>query len=360
MPVPHSGFFFLSVFALTAAACDLDYYGHLIQGQAKIILDCEPLEAVIARTTPGGPDANSLALVGAIREFAGNRVGLETHSNYNCIFDTGGRPVGWNVSACPTDRFEAYEWSFPIVGQLPYKGFFDRARAEAERHSLAEHGLDVTMRPLSGFSTLGYFSDPILSSMLAYPPDQLAELLFHELTHGTVFVSGHTDFNESLATFVGQTASEHFLASYFGEDTALIRSARTKRADRARFRSFITKTVAELDSLYRLDLPYPQVMSERNRIFNRAKVRFESIRQGFRLLTFDSFLDWEMNNARLMSFRRYNRDLGDFQDLFDRLDQRLDLFIDAVKPCEEADDPWPCLRNSSPLLEPGELTRVQR
>jgi predicted aminopeptidase len=285
-------------------------------------------------------------LVEAIRTFARNQIGLDTATNYTCIFDTGGQPVGWNVSACPTDRFEPYLWSFPIVGQLPYKGFFDRKMAEAERDALIELGLDVIMRPLSAFSTLGYFSDPILSPMLEYPPERLAELLFHELTHGTVYVSGHTDFNESLATFVGQTAGERFLSFQYGEKTPLIDAARLKRSDRARFQAFLTEVVTELDSLYQLHSTLAQTMLERDLIFANAKDRFRSMRHEFELLTFDEFLAWEMNNARMMSFRRYNRDLGEFQDLYDRVGRRFDFFIDALKPCEVAEDPWRCLRDA--------------
>ena len=335
---------------LLIAGCDLDYYGHLARGQARLIFECEPLELTLAQTSDAssgtGVDrqrAQRLRLVEAIRKYAEHQVGLDTNSNYTCMFDTGGGPVGWNVSACPPDRFEAFRWSFPVVGELPYKGFFDRERAEAEREALSARGFDVLLRPLAAFSTLGYFSDPILSPMLEYSPDRLAELLFHELTHGSLFFSGHTDFNESLATFVGQTASEDFLIFHFGSGTPLIEQARADRADRARFRSFMVAVVAELDSLYRLMLPLPEVMVQREAVFRRAKQRYRTVREGFELLTYDGFLDWDVNNARLMSFRRYNRDLGQFHALYVRVGLRLDLMLEALEPCEGTADPWACL-----------------
>ncbi len=333
----------LLLLVLWCCSCELAYYAHLARGQTALILDCQPLPALetdgYSATDP--ERSEQLRLVQAIRTFAA-REGLDTGSNYNCLYDTGGEPIGWNVSACPPDRFEPYRWSFPIVGSLPYKGFFDRERAEAERQELDTAGFDVLLRPLTAYSTLGYFSDPLLSPMLEYSPDQLAELLLHELTHTTLFISGQAEFNESLATFVGQTSSEQFLREQFGEDTPLIAQARAKRADRARFRAFMNGVVTELDSLYGLDLPRSVVLRQREILFSRAKDRYRLLRAEFAVMRFDGLLEWEVNNARLMSYRRYNRDLGDFEAAYAAAGRRLGRLLDLLRTCTGS-DPWPCL-----------------
>ena len=326
-------------------SCELGYYAHLAGGQAALILDCHPLSALGTDSLSGADPERSrqVRLVKAIRTFAA-REGLDTVSSYDCLYDTGGQPVGWNVSACPPDRFEPYHWSFPVVGSLPYKGFFDRDRAEAERQDLEAAGFDVLLRPLTAYSTLGYFSDPLLSPMLEYSPDQLAELLLHELTHTTLFISGHAEFNESLATFVGRTASEQFLREQFGEDTPLIAQAQAKRADRSRFRAFMNGIVSELDSLYALDLPRPEVLRQREILFTRAQHRYRLLRDSFVVIRFDGFLEWQVNNARLMSYQRYNRDLGDFEAAYAGAGRRLDRLFELLRTCTQS-DPWLCLRS---------------
>ena len=150
-------------------------------------------------------------------------------------------------------------------------GFFDKARATAERDALRAGGLDVMMRSVSAYSTLGFFSDPVLSTMMTYPEQSLADLIFHELTHGTVYVRGQTEFNESLASFVGKTGSLLFLAERYGPDSSAIRTAESRRADDRLFNRFLFEVVASLDSLYSQSLPAETVMRERVEHFDLGK-----------------------------------------------------------------------------------------
>ena len=342
---PYGQFLLGLAFFFSLNGCQLDYYWHLFRGQAHIILNSEPIETLLTNPNIDPATVEKLHFIERVRAFAINQIGLDNSSSYTCFFDTKGQPVSWNLSASPPDRFAPHLWNFPIAGTIPYKGFFDKKLGVSERDSLKSRGMDVLMRPVSAYSTLGFFSDPILSTMLDYPEDSLADLILHELTHGTVYTKGNTDFNESLATFVGQTGSLLFLADFYGPDTPLIQQAQLRRKDQARFRSFMATVVASLDSLYLLGLPRKTVLEQRNRVFLQAQSNFKSIRTQFKIVNYDGFLEWEINNARLLSYRRYHRDLDSFKNLYDLKEQRLDLMLAVLKPCEGAENPWTCLRD---------------
>jgi len=327
------------------AGCDVAYYAHLARGQARIALNSHPLDEVMADPDLPADTREQLDFVQAVRAFAHDHIGLATSDNYTRYYDTGGEPVSWNVSACPPDRFVPHRWWFPIVGNVPYKGFFSRPRAIRERDRLRADGLDAQARAVSAYSTLGYFSDPVLTTMLAYPEDALADLLIHELTHATVYVKGQTDFNESLASFVWQVGSLEMLSHRYGADGEQVARARERRADAAVFRSFMAEAVSALDSLYSLGLPRDEVLQRRGEVFAECKGRYRRRRGQLRRPDqYDGFLEWEIDNARLMSYRRYNRDLDLFRRLYEREGNSLRRVVQVAATCEHATDPWQCVR----------------
>lgn len=332
--------------------CETDYYLHLAAGQSRVVFNCESLDELLADPQLEDSTRARLAFVESVRLFARDQIGLETSTNYTCFFDTKGEPVSWNVSASPPDRFAPYQWRFPIVGAVPYKGFFDKERAHRQRDQLDAQGYDTILRPVSAYSTLGFFTDPVLSTMLDYPEDGLADLLIHELTHATIYVKGDTDFNESLATFVGRTGSLDFLAARYGEDSPQLEKARQRRADAARFRRFMQTVVTTLDSLYNLGLPRDEVLRRREEEFSRAKERFQELRSTFQVVSYDGFLQWKVNNARLLSYRRYNRDLSLFEQVHARKGNRLDQMLTVVTACSDSGDPWACLKDSAASAAP--------
>jgi predicted aminopeptidase len=339
------GLFFL-------CGCDGAYYWHLAQGQARVILCRVPIQELLARPDLEPPRREKLELIKGILAYA-QSIGLEPCANYSHFYDTGGHPISWNVSASPPDRFAPYQWRFPLVGALPYKGFFSQSRAQQEYDGLVAQGYDALLGAVSAYSTLGFFADPVLSTMLELSPPRLADLLLHELTHGAVYAPDQTDFNESLATFVGQTGSLLFLAQHYGPDTPLIAPARQERADAALFRAFMAGVVASLDSLYGLGLPRPVVLEERQQVFARAKERYRLLRTGFSSDQYDGFLRWEVNNARLLSYRRYHARLEDFEAVYARQGQDLGRALAVFTSCGESPDPWACLRLQAALPPSG-------
>jgi predicted aminopeptidase len=209
-------------------------------------------------------------------------------------------------------------------------------------------GLDVVMRPVSAYSTLGYFTDPVLSTMLEYDDAGLAELIIHELTHGTVFAKGFTDFNESLASFVGDTGSIMFLR-FRGFEEEEISSILAKRGEDRGFRAFMTTVVARLDSFYNMNLPIASVLEERKEVFRAAQSRFD--RSQFPSGRYDHFERWEINNAALLSYRRYNRNTDLFEELHAAKLESLRETLALCSGCASTQNPWSCLRDSLGVLK---------
>ncbi len=327
--------------------CDpLSYYGHLAQGQMRVILQRQKIDHLLTQTALDTTWQRQFRYIKAVRSFAQQQLGLNLSSNYNHFFDTQGQAISWNISASQKTQLTPYQWHFPIVGALPYKGFFKKKTALKEYNELLDKDLDVVLQPVSAYSTLGFFSDPVLSTMMSYSPARLADLILHELTHATVYIKDETDFNESLATFIGETGSLLFLAAHFGEDTPLISSALLQRADEQRFRHFMVGVVAQFDSLYALNLSTEQVLSERLELFNLAQERYKAIRSEFVSANYDGFLDWQINNARLLSYTRYNRNLERFEAVYQLKKQRLDLALEVFIACSKTVDPWNCIADS--------------
>jgi predicted aminopeptidase len=342
---------FLAFFCLTG--CETGYYWHLAAGQARVLFRSQPIEDVLRR--PGLPPQvrDGLLLVDSLRTYAA-RLGLDPSSSYTRYLDTEGQPIAWNVSACPPDRFAPRLWRFPIVGELPYKGFFTEARAREERERLQRQGLDVLLGPVSAYSTLGFLSDPVLSTMLCYPDDRLAELVLHELTHATVFARGQTDFDESLATYMGRAGTLEFLGERHGLDSPPVEQARARHADQDRSQTFVEELITSLDSLYARNLPRALVLEQRRQVLSRAQERFRSLQPPPRVHGYGGLLRWEIvNNALLLSCRRYHRDLGIFAQVRRSRDGSLRQALAVFASCGRAADPWACLRDSAATLTRG-------
>ncbi len=329
---------------LQLIACDLGYYAHLAQGQARIIWQTQQTTDFRKRESTPDSVKKQFILVDSILHFA-HSIGLNSKGQYTKFYDTGGDPISWNVSAAPQNSLTPYIWHFPLVGGVPYKGFFNRSRAEREYNRLISEGYDVLLRPVSAYSTLGYLSDPLLSTMLSYPPHVLTDLILHELTHATMYAKGHADFNESVATFIGQEGARQFLRKFFGKENEHLQKLEEERQDRHRFRLFIHELTQDLDSLYQASPEDTDLFDKRERVFARAQERFEKTLPLYTNQGYRAFLQWEINNARLLSYRRYNSKQDVFQRILTQFEGDLNQSIAHFSQCSNTDYPWKCLES---------------
>ncbi|MEL6537153.1 MAG: aminopeptidase [Bacteroidota bacterium] len=232
-------------------------YGDLIgyglgqaRGQWHIIRNARTVDEVLADSSTSPHIRERLLLVEEIRNFAMQDLGLAESENYTTFFDQEGRDLMFVVAASEPFALKAKRWSFPFVGSFPYKGFFDSTKAVAEAEIWKQAGYDVRVRIAGGWSTLGYLKDPILSKMLDRSEGALAEVIIHELTHATIFVRDSVEFNENLATFIGERGAEKFLAKRYGEESPQLVSYRQGRENGRVFANHILRGAKRLDSLY--------------------------------------------------------------------------------------------------------------
>ena len=335
-------------------------------GQVSMLASMRDADAVAADPATSDRVRRTLALVREIRAFGVEVIGLRAGSSYRHYFDTGGTPVTHVVSACAKDRFEPHTWWFPFVGTVPYKGFFDRADAEAEAEALKALGLDVHLGAAAAYSTLGWFPDPVLSTMVDLPEEELASLILHELVHNTVWIPGDVDLNEGLAGFVGGQAALEFARRRHGSQSPAYARAVALVAGEERRDARGRKLYDDLSTLYKSDVSRTTKLRERERIFDawKREGEEEAGRLRERAAAFDAEeplgadcplaallsplprspeaarlrrqADFhrappgKVNNAVLLQWRRYGRG-EEFRKAFDAVDGDWDRFFAAMR-----------------------------
>ncbi|GHV72724.1 aminopeptidase [Spirochaetia bacterium] len=296
-----------------------------------------PLESLL---TGSSPDAEFARQVMDIRRFALEELGLRETSNYTKYVEIDRNYLAAVVSASAGDSFDRHEWWFPIVGSVPYKGFFNPADARKERTKLEKKDLDVWIRGVEAFSTLGWFSDPLYSYMKDYPPHRLADLIIHESTHATIYLKNHAQFNEELAEFIGTEGSRLYIEETFGIDSDQYRAIAQSERDSAAFLELIRELIAELEPIYESDITREEKLQKKAAIIQAAKTRFtENYDALFQNNNYRFFSDLPINNAYLELYRLYYENDHYFQDLYTRSGRDLPKFITAVKTLKSKGDP---------------------
>lgn len=219
-------------------------------GQVKIVWQARPIEEYMNDSQFPDSLKSKLKLIQEIRKYAIDSLGLKDTKNYKTLFDQRGQEIMWVVQACEPFQLKPKMWDFPIVGSMPYKGFFEKQKAFDEKARLEKDGYDISIRNPGGWSTLGWFTDPILSDMLKRNEGDLASLIIHEMVHATIFIKDNVDFNENLASFVGDTAAYYFLASRYGKDSQQFTQYVQEDQDYRKYSRHILRGTLALDSLY--------------------------------------------------------------------------------------------------------------
>ena len=157
-----------------------------------------------------------LRWVAEIKQFAQDSLGLAATENYTAYYEQNGDPILWIVTACPPYSMEEFQWAYPVLGELGYKGYFRKELADIEADKLSKEGYDVDVGVVNAWSTLGWLQDPVLSSMMKMTEGELARLLIHELTHTTFYIPDSANFNENLATFIGDKGAQKYMKEKYG------------------------------------------------------------------------------------------------------------------------------------------------
>jgi predicted aminopeptidase len=252
-------------------------------------------------------------LVLAVRNFAEDSLGLDAGKTYTTYAVVRRDTLVLVLSASRWDRLEEYRWRYPIVGPVPYKGFFRPERAVSAARRLEQAGFDTYLRVANAFSTLGWFEDPLLSTIVREDSADLAATVIHEILHRAIYVRGRTAFNESFANFVGYRGAEAYFRARGDQRNAERAAARWR--DELRLGRFLATLAEQLENLYTAGIAGSALRGERARLFNAARSAMAAT-LGPTLETMDgrSLADRPMNNAVVLAQRLYLTDLDRFEE----------------------------------------------
>lgn len=302
------------------------YVAQAVRGQFGLLAAARPIREAVTDPRLPAEAARALQHVGAIKEF-GIAHGLRPTKNYERYVDLGRPAVVWNVQACKPLAFEVRRWSFPVVGSVPYLGFFDRAAARRYAERIArEEGLDVDVRGVGAYSTLGWFRDPVLSTMLSGGDEALgalANVVLHESVHATLYIPGQSAFDESLATFVSDGLTVRWLTTVFGSQGSETRAWIAAQARRKVTVERLHEVYVELDSLYR------SAVDDETKLTAKARI-LEAVRGELRLVR-------PINNATLAGYKTYNSGVPAFARLLEACGNSWPRFMKALERLEESD-----------------------
>ncbi|MBX6363470.1 MAG: aminopeptidase [Gemmatimonadetes bacterium] len=333
-----------ALLAVALAACSPIYILRAGIAEAGILSRRRPIAALVEDPTTPPETRRKLQVVQRARAFAEHGLGLRVGESYTTYSTVEHDTLMLVLSAAPKLEFRPYTWWFPIVGRVPYKGFFDPDDAKAAARSLEAEGYDAYIRPTSAFSTLGWFNDPLLNTVLRYDDVDLTNTIIHELTHNTIYIPSRVEFNESFANFVGGRGAIDYYCGVEGEDGERCRLARARWADELLFGDFLTTLVHDLQAVYaRTDLPPERRLALRAQVFRDARTHWaRDIEPHLQSDQFRGFGQRAiLNNASLIARRLYYDRLRVFEAAYQRLGQDLPRTIREVKrAAERAKDPY--------------------
>jgi predicted aminopeptidase len=328
----------LAALAALEAGC---YYTHLASGQFRLLMGRRDVGEVIADPETPGELRQRLELVQQVRSYAA-QLGLDVDGEYTGFVDWPGDRVITTVVATRPGEVDAASFWFPIVGRVPYKGFFDEERARSEAEKLRNQGLDVCLFPVPAYSTLGWLDDPLTTPMLREDRGRLIETVLHELVHATVYVPDEPEFNEGFATFFGQEAAIRFHQDSMGRE----QEQRRVEDDRAVTGTLVAfrERVAELYEGYEAG-PERDVL--RAALEKQTRTEIASLDLASRDAK-ELAEQVQLSDACQALTGTYHGDLARYQERFRELEGNLHGLLEAARQAAKEPDP-----RTSARLTPG-------
>ncbi|WPC05101.1 aminopeptidase [Pseudomonas benzenivorans] len=300
--------------ALLLGGCStLDYYGQLAAGQFELLRARQPVEDLLADPATAAPLRQRLALALQARSFASAELALPDNRSYRLYADLGRPYVLWNLFATAEFSVEPETHCFPIAGCVAYRGYYRQGRARGAAALLQQQGLDTYIGGVEAYSTLGWFDDPLLNTMLAWSDERLVAVIFHELAHQQLYVAGDTAFNESFATFVEREGLRRWRAA-----RGLPEAEAAPLRQREQFSALVLASRERLRALYARDLPAPAMRAAKQAEFARLRRDYRALRdrQWGGAGRYDAWIEAPLNNAKLLPFGLYDSWVPAFAALY--------------------------------------------
>jgi predicted aminopeptidase len=316
---------------LALAGCGTSYVMQAAAGQWRVDHAREPIDKVIADPSTPQPLRTRLELVREARSFASTELGLPDNKSYRTYADIGRPYVVWNVVATPEFSVTPKHWCFPVAGCVAYRGYFHEDSARQFAAGLARQGYDVAIDGVPAYSTLGKFSDPVLSSMMRYGDDELVAEIFHELAHQLLYVKDDSAFNEAFATTVEDAGLERWL-EHRGTP-ARIAEYRKDQVREAAFTQLLAAARRRLAALYASGEEPQAMRADKQRQLEQLGTEIHAFekREGVTFPLYDQWIREGLNNARLASVATYYDCVPGFERLLAQQDHDLTRFYAAAR-----------------------------
>jgi predicted aminopeptidase len=325
----------LTIALLLAAAtllpgCGSLYLVQAARGQAQILVDRRPIKEVVADPKTAPTVRDTLAEVSAARDFATTALGLPDNRSYRVYADIGRPYVVWNVVAAPEFSVAPKVWCFPIAGCVTYRGYFRQKSAQSYADKLSMQGYDTVVEGVPAYSTLGHFDDPILNTMLPYGRDQLAAIIFHELSHQLIYVAGDSAFNEAFASTVEEEGLARWLT--FKGRPGDIENFHRSEARAKTYSQLLGQARTDLARLYASKLPAAQMRAAKQARMAALADAIRAAEKRFGAASgYGPWIAKGFNNAELASIGTYENCMPGFQRLLVQQDNDLTRFYAAVR-----------------------------
>ena len=350
--VSYQTVLFLSVWILTlcSGCSDLSYYWQAASGHLDLLSRKQDIQELIDSPNTATELKRKLKLVKSVRKFAMKQLAIPENDSYSGYVELDRPYVTMVVTAAPKLELKSRKWCYWLIGCQEYRGYFNEEQAKIFAEELNRQELDVSVRKVSAYSTLGwlnkswmpdYFSDPVLSTFLRRNDMEMIAVLIHEIAHQVVYVRNDTSFNESFAVFVEQEGLRQFLS--YADDKAILDKDREKlfqwyfkaSKDRELFRHLINSTFEEMDELFSSDLANAEKLRRKQQLFDDLRENYKSVKNEFRVLSYDNWFKKDLNNTHLLGVKRYHSKVEKFQKLFDQQGKDWRQFFEKVRELAE-------------------------
>lgn len=311
------------------------YYAQAVHGEMSLIGAARPIDTVLADPATGDKLKTKLIKVQQIRQYAVAELDLPDNASYKSYADLHRQYVLWNIVATPELSLTAKQWCFPVAGCVAYRGYYDKDDALAYATELRAEGYDVEIGGVPAYSTLGWFSDPVLSTFIGRSDAELARMIFHELAHQVVYAQGDSQFNESFATSVEEIGVNRWLTQ-FGNEQMRKDFADTEKRERD-FLALLLTYRKKLQVLYASSASDDDKRVQKAAIFQALKDEYQTVKLGWGgYAGYDRWFDEPLNNAYLASIATYHDFVPAFKALLQQ-EQTFSKFYEAVRELSKMD-----------------------
>ena len=307
----------------------LEFYSQAALGQLEISTAQRETREVLGDPSVASEIKDKLILAQKVRDFAKTQLQLPAGKSYTSYADLEREHVSWVVTAAPEFSFKAETWFYPFVGELSYRGYFEKDAAATFAETLRKQNFDVQFAGVDAYSTLGVFRDPVLNTFIDYSDVRFVELLMHELTHRRIFLTGETTFNEGLAVVVGRAGTRQFLRQTSQAAALANYEKGLRRTDE--FIKVLTRSTETLNQLYASDKLDSNKRLEKARIFHALQDELATLRESWGGQGLESWLNQPLGNAHITSVLTYYAAVPWFESLLSQHDGNVPMFLAAIE-----------------------------